>query len=308
VDLNMWNPVEGQCRDPATLSRSGAFRKGDAPRPSARDTAPVSRGLIDEFRAARRDPERVVLEGFHALKHALRFGAEIQRVVAAQSADLDDLSARVAPELAARLGEIERVDDASFAQLAPRAPRTGVLALALRPAIDSRRVIADVAPAPMVLLEQPRTMGNLGACVRVAAAAGAAGVLTTGIHDPWHPDAVRGAAGLQFAVPVARLSGVTEEAVLDELRVGAHAAGRPILALDPEGDPLTAGSLPPRAILAFGTERDGLSDALLSRADARIALPMQPGVSSLNLATSVAATLYTWRLSGQASAPREAAR
>ncbi|MCW3015928.1 MAG: hypothetical protein JWO02_3020, partial [Solirubrobacterales bacterium] len=70
---------------------------------------------------------------------------------------------------------------------------------------------------------------------------------------------------------------------------------RPLIALDPDGDVLGApgvAPIPPRAVLAFGTERDGLSDALLARADARLALPMQPGVSSLNLATSVAAVLY----------------
>ena len=51
-----------------------------------------------------------------------------------------------------------------------------------------------------------------------------------------------------------------------------------------------------RAVLAFGTERHGLSDELLERADARIAIPMRAGVSSLNLATSVAVTLFAMRL------------
>ena len=51
-------------------------------------------------------------------------------------------------------------------------------------------------------------------------------------------------------------------------------------------------------MLAFGTERHGLTSELLARADARIAIPMEPGVSSLNLATSVAVTLFTWRLAG----------
>ena len=50
--------------------------------------------------------------------------------------------------------------------------------------------------------------------------------------------------------------------------------------------------LAPRSVLAFGTERDGLSDQLLAMADARVALPMRPGVSSLNLATAVSAVLY----------------
>jgi TrmH family RNA methyltransferase len=50
-------------------------------------------------------------------------------------------------------------------------------------------------------------------------------------------------------------------------------------------------------VLAFGTERYGLSGELAARADARISIPMAPGVSSLNLATSVAAVLFAWRLS-----------
>ncbi|MGA8364756.1 MAG: TrmH family RNA methyltransferase, partial [Solirubrobacteraceae bacterium] len=79
---------------------------------------------------------------------------------------------------------------------------------------------------------------------------------------------------------------------------------RPLLALDPDGDPLDPAVLPPRAILAFGTERHGLSPELLARADARIAIPMRAGVSSLNLATSVAAVLFAWRLRAQVSTPR----
>ncbi len=123
----------------------------------------------------------------------------------------------------------------------------------------------------------------MGATVRVAAAAGAAGVVTTGRHDPWGPDALRGGAGLQFAVPVARAE------QLDQWR-------GPLLAVHPEGDALAPGAIPDDAILAFGSERRGLSADLLGRADGRIAIPMEPGVSSLNLATSAAVVLYTWRL------------
>jgi hypothetical protein len=44
--------------------------------------------------------------------------------------------------------------------------------------------------------------------------------------------------------------------------------------------------------LSLSTKRQGLSDELLVRADVRVRLPMREGISSLNLATSVAATLY----------------
>jgi TrmH family RNA methyltransferase len=117
--------------------------------------------------------------------------------------------------------------------------------------------------------------------VRVAAAAGAAGVVVTGERDPWAPEALRGSAGLHFALPVLH---------------GDAPGGRPLVAFDPDGAAFDPRALADDALLAFGTERDGLSDELRQRADAVVALPMAPGVSSLNLATSVSAALYAWRL------------
>ncbi|HMS31271.1 MAG TPA: TrmH family RNA methyltransferase, partial [Candidatus Saccharibacteria bacterium] len=43
------------------------------------------------------------------------------------------------------------------------------------------------------------------------------------------------------------------------------------------------------------TERHGISPKLLQASDKVVRLPMKAGVSSLNLATSVAATLYSIR-------------
>jgi TrmH family RNA methyltransferase len=242
--------------------------------------APEGDDLVDALRAARRDRGLAVLEGFHAVKHAVRFGARLVDLVVADPAGLAALGAALAPDVAPALAALARpVDPALLARALPAAPRTGVVGVAERPAVDARAVLAGAGPAPVVLLEDPRHLGNLGACVRVAAAAGAAGVLTTGDRDPWAPEALRGAAGLHFALPVAR--------------VGApDPGGRPLVALDPAGAPLGPGGLPARAVLAFGTERAGLSPALLARADARVALPMRAGVSSLNLATAVAAALY----------------
>jgi RNA methyltransferase, TrmH family len=246
--------------------------------------------LIPRFRRARRDPELAVLEGFHALKHALRFQAPVIEVVVSDEASLERLAGALAPDLSAKLRALARpVSPEVFAQLAPLAPPTGVIALAERRAVDPGEVLADSREAPVILLEDPRDLGNMGACVRVAAAADVGGVLTTGSHDPWHPDALRGAAGLHYALPVARLDRLPE---LD----------RPLLAVDPEGEPLDAAALPGRAVLAFGTERYGLSDELVARADAKVSIPMREGVSSLNLATSVAAVLFAWRLAAHRDA------
>jgi TrmH family RNA methyltransferase len=244
----------------------------------------VSDALVQRYRAARRDRDLALLEGFHALKHALRFGAEVTEAVASQPEELSRLAAELAPDLIGSLAErVTQVDAEVLARLVPQAPRTGVVAIARRPRVELAQTLADVRPAPLVLLEDPRTMGNMGACVRVAAAADAAGVLSTGDNDPWHPEALRGAAGLHFALPVARVESLPD-------------GDRPLVAIDPEGEQLGLADLSPRAILAFGTERYGLSDELLERADARLAIPMRAGVSSLNLATAVAAVLFSRRL------------
>ncbi|WP_238445497.1 TrmH family RNA methyltransferase [Salsipaludibacter albus] len=237
----------------------------------------MTAGWQAEVEAARRGDDLVVLEGVHALKHAIRFGATIRRIGSPDPAALDALLGTLAPDVHLPV-DVEGVTAATWESMTGGGLPSPALALADRP----QDVLDDVLAAGtgiVVLLEHPTHLGNVGAVVRVAAAADAAGVLVVGSSDPWHARAVRGGAGLQFALPVGRR---------DELPV----SDRPVVALDPAGAPIATTPLPQRAILVFGTERHGLSDDLLARADHRVALPMRPGVSSLNLATSVAAVLY----------------
>lgn len=248
---------------------------------SSRDTA----SLVRRFHAARKDRDLVVLQGFHALKHALRFGAEVEVVACADHGEMTGLADGLAPDMAGEMvGRAVVLPLEAFKRLGPYVPHTGVISIARRVSSDPVALLAGSDRAPLVLLEDPRHFGNLGAVIRVAAASGAAGVLTTGRQDPWDPVAVRGSAGLHFALPVARVEHLPE-------------TDRPLIALDPDGSELHPKLIPQRALLAFGTERDGLSQELLARADARLRLPMREGVSSLNLATSVAAVLYSVLLS-----------
>jgi len=213
----------------------------------------------------------VDLSGFHAVKHALRFRPDLVASVtvtsfAAAAALCDELAPDVREALLARAVE------------GPVDHPTGVSAVALRPAVD--RGVLLSRSAPLLLLDHPRHPGNAGAAVRVAAAVGASGVAVLGDLDPWHPAVLRGSAGLHFALPVLSCG-------LDEV-VGT------VVALDASGDPWNG--LPDDAVLAVGSERAGLSASVRARADGVVALPMRPGVSSLNLATAASAALYAWRL------------
>lgn len=270
---------------------------------------------IDRFRSARSDPHSALLEGFHPLKHALRFGAEIREALAPDPAAVVALADELAPDVSERVASLlTEIPDELYAELSPRPPDSGVVARARRPSTDAAGILARPEPRPVVLLEAPTHLGNLGAAVRAAAAAGAAGVLATGEHDPWHASALRGSAGLHFALPVAAMEDL--QPVAGEPGDGGEGSGfgasssagapegrRPLVAVDPGGASLRPGDLPVRAVLAFGSERRGLSPGLLRAADLRVRIPMEEGVSSLNLATSVAVVLYAWRLSGPDPGP-----
>jgi TrmH family RNA methyltransferase len=239
------------------------------------------------IRRARRDPTLVLLEGLHALKHAVRFGAVPLVVASPDPTGLDLLLGRLAPDVAATLGREAVVGvgaDAWREATGGRPLPSPCLAVVARPAVTATDVLAR--PGRVLLLEAPRHLGNLGAVVRVAAAAELAGVLVAGGGDPWHPTAVRAAAGLQFATAVARVADTATALA------AVTASGRPLVALDPQGEALERVALPRDGVVALGTERDGLSPALRARATARLAIPMRDGVSSLNLATAAAVIAY----------------
>jgi TrmH family RNA methyltransferase len=213
----------------------------------------------------------VVLEGLHCVKHALRFAPDLVLEVRVRDRDRTRaLVERLAPDVAEALSDRAVVADVAH--------HTGVEGTGVVPEPD--RAVLTARSAPLVLLDRPRSPGNAGAVVRVAAAAGASGVAVTGPLDPWHPTVLRGSAGLHYAQPVLRLGP-------DELPAGPYAV------LDPSGDP--DADLPHDGVLVVGTERDGVGAGLRARADVVLALPMRPGVSSLNLATATAAALYRRR-------------
>lgn len=246
---------------------------------------------VRQWRDAAGQEGLVLLDGFHALKHALRFGADVRMVLAEDPGAVRALAAELAPDVGADVARLVRA--APLKGLLARVHPTGVAALAVRPdRAQGRAALRRLPrPAPVVVLDNPRNLGNVGAVVRLAAGFGATGVVTRGDLDPWHPNVVRAGAGLHYATTVDRLE-------LDELPPG------PLYALDPEGEDIRALTLPDDALLAFGSERHGISPELRERADHLVALPMRPQVSSYNLATSVAMTLFHW--GGPKADPAEA--
>ncbi|MDH6576437.1 TrmH family RNA methyltransferase [Kitasatospora sp. MAP5-34] len=236
------------------------------------------------WRSVASDPGAVLLEGFHALKHALRFKAEVRCVVTTDRSALIALAEALADDVAEGVAALAiEISASEMRRITPKIHPTGVVSLAIRP--TARAVGQELArsprTSPIVVLDNPRNLGNVGAVIRLAAGFGATGVVTTGTIDPWHPNVVRGSAGLHFATAVERLDP-------SEFPAG------PLYAMDAEGSDIRSIVIPDDALLVFGSERHGVSPELRARAAELVAIPMRPQVSSFNLATSVGMGLFHW--------------
>jgi TrmH family RNA methyltransferase len=142
------------------------------------------------------------------------------------------------------------------------------------------------APSPLgplcVYLHGVHDPGNVGAVLRSARAFGASSVvLGPDTADPFGPKAVRASMGAVFGVPLARAQ---DAAALPGVKIAlASGRGEPLAAIDPG----------PETTLLIGSEREGLPEDVIARADRVAHIPIE--TDSLNAAMAAAIALYEVR-------------
>lgn len=150
------------------------------------------------------------------------------------------------------------------------------------------------APSPSLLLwlDGVGNPHNLGALLRSAAHFGAHGaIVPDGAGLDLSGAAARVAEGAAEVVPLARASSAAE--ALSALRANGYS----IAATVPrDGVSLYATTLPPRLVLVFGAEGEGMSAAMIEAAPLRLTIPGSGAIESLNVSASVAVLLGEyWR-------------
>jgi 23S rRNA (guanosine2251-2'-O)-methyltransferase len=231
-----------------------------------------------------------VIYGVNPVLEALRGGQRpIERIsiaIGARVGRFDDLMAAAR----ARGVPILRQPGAALDRAAGGRPHQGVVAWvgeAQYASLDD--VIARLAQRPLaVLLDGVEDPHNLGAIIRTAECAGAAGVIV--------PE--RGAAGLTETVaktsagalehlPVARVTNLV--AAMETLK----AAGAWVVGLEATApDPYTEYRYEGPTALVFGGEGRGLRRLVRERCDVLVSIPLSGAVSSLNVSVSVGIVLF----------------
>jgi TrmH family RNA methyltransferase len=246
-----------------------------------------SNPLVRRLRALKEKAggELMLLEGPKLVAEALASGVELLEAAASPRLAHGD-RAEVMGALRSRGVPVRMVDEGVLGSLSEVETSQGIFALARRPAFDEERIYAGT---PLVLVAAGiQNPGNLGALLRTAEAAGATGAyLTDGTADPFSWKALRGSMGSAFRLPHRRRITTTEALA----RLAAR--GVRVLAADPGAErPYHEADLRGPVALLIGAEGSGLAPALRSQASLSLAIPMAPGVESLNVSVAAGVLLF----------------
>ncbi|HXY45649.1 MAG TPA: TrmH family RNA methyltransferase, partial [Acidimicrobiales bacterium] len=160
---------------------------------------------------ARQAEGLLVAEGAKLIEVALRSGRSIESMFVAAGARSSPAVSALASEVEGAGGRIFELAAGVMERVADTVTPQPVCAIVATVDLDVGSLLAEPSPAGasrlVLVCVDVRDPGNLGAVLRIAAAAGAAGVIVcAGSVDPYNPKTVRASAGAVFQVPLVRAS------------------------------------------------------------------------------------------------------
>ncbi len=190
-------------------------------------------------------------------------------------------------KIACEGADIFEVSRAVYEKIAYRGSTEGVMAV-----VEMGRALTlqelQLPDSPLIIaIESVEKPGNIGAILRTADAAGVDAVL---ICDPradlYNPNLIRASLGAAFTLPVVACSSQDAISWMKDNGIRILTAQLQDSELYYDTD-MTCGTA-----LVFGTEADGLTDIWRKASDAKIRIPMNGIVDSLNVSVSVAVLCY----------------
>ncbi len=235
--------------------------------------------------ARRRTRERAGLalaEGPRVAMEALEAPVEVAWALLGDSYAGTDAGRGIAEACRAKGVALDRAADGDVRRLCTTETPQPVILAVRTPPLERR----SLARGRFLLADGVQTPGNLGALVRSARGFGLNGVVIgAGTADPWNPKAVRASAGAAFRMSFLGLpAGFPEDGSVPSL-LYADAGGAPVGAASAR----EAGG--PSWVLAVGGEGNGVSEGV-RRAGRGLAVPLAPGVESLNVAVAGSILMY----------------
>ncbi|MHB8952528.1 MAG: TrmH family RNA methyltransferase [Pirellulaceae bacterium] len=237
-------------------------------------------------RRGRQQQARIIIDGWRETSRALGGNADPLELFVCESLLTTQQLQQLATDARARGVEPTYVTREVFEKLAFGDRDEGVVLVAAQPHTRLDQ-LAFPPEAVVCVLEHVEKPGNLGAVVRTADAAGAAGVIVADSRtDLYNPNAIRASLGAIFHLPVCT-------AGAQETRDWLEQQGAKIYATRVDGAvPYWQVPYRGRCAIVLGSESQGLSECWRGSEIQSIVLPMRGIVDSLNVAATAAVLLY----------------
>jgi 23S rRNA (guanosine2251-2'-O)-methyltransferase len=231
-----------------------------------------------------------VLSGIHPVTEALRAKRPLDRVLVAQGAGGPRIQTLI--DLARQSGVPVRFEPRpSLDRLSGTAAHQGVVALGAVKKYANLEAVAAPDRGLLVVLDGVEDPHNLGAIVRTAHAAGAAGVVIPERRAASLTDVVaKAAAGALEHLPISRVTNINR--TLEELKE----QGYWIYGLDERGvEAYDQVKYAEPAALVLGAEGKGLHEQVRRHCDVLVRIPMSGKISSLNVSVAAGIVLFEWK-------------
>ncbi|MEO8179689.1 MAG: TrmH family RNA methyltransferase [Deltaproteobacteria bacterium] len=233
-----------------------------------------------------------LVEGTTAIDAAVQHGWQIEDLLYPAGRRLSGWAeAHLTSGAAARQIEIEA---SLLGELSDRHEGTELLAVARRREA-SLDALSLEPPWLVVVLDRPKSPGNVGSIIRSAVSFDASALVITGhAADPFDPACVRASVGTLFDLPLVLLP--SHEPLLAWTQAQRARAPLTLLGSGQDGpDSLAQGDVLQNLLLVLGNETHGISRAYRDACDRFVGLPTSARQSSLNVCAAAAILLYEVR-------------
>ncbi len=228
----------------------------------------------------RHKENRFIVEGMRLIEEMKKAGQEPVFVFCTELFSGRPRAIALLQALRASGTQVLGVSDQVMRAMSDTKTPQGVLAVSRFPQM------APVHSALTLVLDGVRDPGNLGTILRSAEAAAVGQVITAkGTTDVFSPKVVRGGMGAHFRLPI------WYDREWQEIEAALH--DRQVLLADPQGDlAYYEVDWTKPSTLIVGGEAEGARREAREFADRGVAIPMQAGVESLNVAVATSIMLF----------------
>ena len=254
----------------------------------------LSHALVKSTTELKQKKERTrrrefVVEGSRSIEEVFKGGYRVAFLFVTTSAMEQERVQEIIDTTLDQGGDLIEVSDNVMNKIADTQTPSGVFAIVKHPTYTLEKLNEDKTDGLILVLDEVRDPGNLGAIIRTADAVGVKAIfLLKGCTDLYASKTIRATMGSVFHLPV--ISDLEKEECIEWCKNTGHEI---VVSTLEEAESLYDVKVNlNKTALVVGNEAAGVSEEFFKAADKKVYIPMQGKAESLNVAMATGIMLF----------------